>query len=98
MPRRHPHTYRRPKPLDELRDLEHVLDPDEPAVCSRAVADPIWPLIAVIALVIFGLGVIAFLFALRTRSCVNEYSGKLSYPAISSMFMTTSSQPETAKD
>jgi hypothetical protein len=71
--RRHPHTYRRPKPVDEaLADLERALDGPENVTSDDAPRRELpptdyRPIIAVIAIVIFSLAMIAFVFTLRAR-------------------------------
>jgi hypothetical protein len=70
MPRRHLRTYRRPKPSDEaLADLERALDGPDRATddAPRRELPPTdyRPIITVIAIVIFSLALIAFVFTLR---------------------------------
>lgn len=71
MPRRHPHTYRRPKSADDALAVgERVLGEPEDAATDDAPARErrsidYRPIVAVIAMVIFGFGLIAFLLALR---------------------------------
>jgi hypothetical protein len=73
MPRRHPHTYRRPNPADDaLADLERALE--QPGSVASDDASPrespsidYRPVVAVIAIVIFGLGLIAFILALGMK-------------------------------
>jgi hypothetical protein len=73
MPRHHPHTYRRPKPIDEaLADLERALAQPEGTASDDAPRRELpptdyRPMIAVIAIVIFSLALIAFIFAIRAR-------------------------------
>jgi hypothetical protein len=73
MPRRHPHTYRRPKPADDaITDLERALDwPDKVArdeAQHRELPPTDYrPIVAVIAIVIFSLAMIAFIVAMRAR-------------------------------
>jgi hypothetical protein len=70
MPRRHPHTYRRPKPVDDAAaELERILTeeqvPDDAEPIRERRSIDYRPLVAVIALVIFGLAAIAFILTLR---------------------------------
>jgi hypothetical protein len=71
MPRRHLRTYRRPKPSDEaLADLERALDEPEKTASDDAARRELpptdyRPIIAVIVIVIFSLGLIALLLTLR---------------------------------
>jgi hypothetical protein len=65
MPRRHPRVYQRPKPIDEtIADLQSEFAPAERAPPERVPID-YRPIVAVIAIVIFSLALIAFLFTLR---------------------------------
>jgi hypothetical protein len=70
MPRRHLRTYRRPKAVDEaMADLERALDGREKAASDDALRRELpptdyRPVVAVIAVVIFALAMIAFLFTL----------------------------------
>jgi hypothetical protein len=64
MPRRHPHVYQRPKPIDEtIADLQRELAPPERGR-MRAPID-YRPVVAVIGFVIFGLAMIALVFMIR---------------------------------
>jgi hypothetical protein len=72
MPRRHPHTYRRPKQVDDAAaELERTITaeqvPDDAGPIRERRSIDYRPLVAVIGLVIFGLAAIAFLFALRIK-------------------------------
>jgi hypothetical protein len=70
MPRRHPRTYRRPKPIDDA-DLERILgperEPDESGPTRQRPTIDYRPIIAVVGLVVFGLAAIAFLLTLRSH-------------------------------
>jgi hypothetical protein len=72
MPRRHLHNYNRRRRVDETTvDLEQESRADfpaEPTVPRRKFAPVHYsPIIAVIGIVIFSLGLIAFLLSLRPR-------------------------------
>jgi hypothetical protein len=73
MPRRHPHTYRRPNRSDEtIADAERAVERPENASVRPAPRRDLpsldcRPILAVIAVVIFGLGLIAFLLSLRMK-------------------------------
>jgi hypothetical protein len=71
MSRRHLRTYRWPKPVDEaMADLERAIDGPEKATGDDAPRRELpptdyRPIIAVIAIVIFSLALIAFIFTVR---------------------------------
>jgi hypothetical protein len=71
MPRRHLRTYRRPKPADEaIADLERTLStelqvPSDTGHFQNRPLIDYRPIVAVIGLVVFGLGLIAFLLTMR---------------------------------
>jgi hypothetical protein len=73
MPRRHPHTFRRPKSAnDALADFERVLYEPENAPIDQAPPNErpsidYRPILAVIAIVIFSLALISFIFTLRAH-------------------------------
>jgi hypothetical protein len=73
MPRRHLRTYRRPKQADEaIADLERALEQPGSVTLDEAPRRELpptdyRPVVAVLAIVIFSLGLIAFFLALRMK-------------------------------
>jgi hypothetical protein len=70
VPRRHPHTYRRPKPADDAAaELERILTteqvPEDGGHLQNRPPIDYRPIVAVIGLVVLGLGLIAFVLTLH---------------------------------